>query len=146
MIEAELYKSAFEFIKITVPFVLTAGGLKIKGENMKNIVGTFLCLALLIAIIGCSEEVNPKFRVHNERSDKANVQIQTSGGNTININDVEPGQTTEYQFASEGNITATAGIQNESVSPSKTFFASKDTRYTIVIKTGNIPSLGVDTD
>ena len=48
---------------------------------------------------------------------KANVQIQTTGGNTININDVESGQTTEYQFVAEGNITATAVIQNETISP-----------------------------
>jgi hypothetical protein len=110
---------------------------------MKNILAGILSLAFLIAIIGCSDEADPQFRIRNERSDKANVQIQTSGGNTININDVVAGQTTAYQTAAEGNITATAVIQNESVSPTATFFAAKDTRYTIVIQTSNPPSLRV---
>lgn len=111
---------------------------------MKSILVGILSLAFLITIISCSDETNPQFRIRNERSDKANVQIQTSGGNTININEVEPGQTTAYQTAAEGNVTATAVIQKESVSPTVTFFAAKDTRYTIVIQTGNTPSLRVD--
>jgi hypothetical protein len=111
---------------------------------MKNILFNILSLAFLIIIISCSAEEDPQFRIRNERSTKANVQIQTSGGNTININDVVAGQTTAYQTAAEGNVTATAVIQNESVSPTVTFFAAKDTRYTIVIQTGTTPSLRVD--
>ena len=111
---------------------------------MKNILVGILSLAFLIASISCSDETGPKFRIRNERSTKANVQIQTSGGNTININDVEPGQTTVYQTASEGNIIATAVIQNESVSPTTTFFAANNERYTVVIQTTNPPSLRAD--
>jgi len=111
---------------------------------MKNIVLGILSLAFIVAVVGCSDAADPKFRIHNERSDKANLQIQTSGGNTININDVEAGQTTAFQTAAEGNITVTAVIQNEPVSPKASFFATKDTRYTIVILTGVIPTLRVD--
>lgn len=111
---------------------------------MKNILVGILILAFLIALVSCSDEADPQFRIRNERSDKANVQIQTSGGNTININDVVAGQTTAYQTAAEGNVTATAVIQNESVSPTTTFFAAKDARYLIVIQTGNPPSLRVN--
>ena len=95
-------------------------------------------------MIGCSEETDPKFRVRNERSDKANVQFQTSGGNTININEVTAGLTTEYQIVAEGNTIVTAVVQKESVSPSITFFAEKDKRFTIVIQSGIIPILRVD--
>jgi hypothetical protein len=69
-----------------------------------------------------------------------NVNIQTSGSNKFSINNIEPGQTTAYQTVSEGNITATAVIQNESVS----FLASKNTQYTIVISTGKPPTVHVD--
>lgn len=110
---------------------------------MKNIIVGILSLAFLIGIISCSDEADPKFRIRNERLDKANVQIQTTGGNTININDVEAGQTTAFQTAAQGNITAKAVIQNEST-PTVTFFAAKDTRYTIVIQTGATPTLRVD--
>ncbi|MDP2364955.1 MAG: hypothetical protein Q8M94_14445, partial [Ignavibacteria bacterium] len=74
---------------------------------MKNLLISILSLVFIIAIISCSDDTDPKFRILNERSNKANVQIQTSGGNTININDVEPGQVTAYQSASVGNITVT---------------------------------------
>jgi hypothetical protein len=115
-----------------------------KRKTIKNILVGILTFAFLIAIVSCSEEADPQFRIRNERSTKANVQVQTSGGNTININDVEAGQTTAFQTAAQGNVTATAVIQNESVSPTVKFFAAKDTRYSVVIRTGNVPSLRVD--
>ena len=111
---------------------------------MKNLLLGILSLAIIVVIIGCSEEADPKFRIHNERSNKANLQIQTSGGNTINLNDVEAGQTTAFQSSAEGNIIATAVIQNESLSPKVSFFAVKDARYTIVIEAGITPGLRVD--
>ncbi len=111
---------------------------------MKNLLLGILSLIFIVAFISCSDETDPQFRIHNERSDKANVQLQTSGGNTVNINDVGAGQSTAYQTVAVGIITATAVIQNESVSPTVTFSAAKDTRYTIVVRTGNPPALRVD--
>lgn len=111
---------------------------------MKQVLFGILSMAFIFSMSACSSDEDPQFRIHNERSDKANVQIQTSGGNTININDVQSGQTTTYQTAGEGVITATAVIQNEPVSPTTTFFAANDTRYTIVIQTGTTPSLRID--
>jgi hypothetical protein len=111
---------------------------------MKRILFGILSIAFILSMSACSKEADPQFRILNQRPDKANVQIQTSGGNTININDVQQGQTTAYQSASEGTIVVTAVIQNESVSPTVTFFAAKDTRYTVVILAGDPPSLRVD--
>lgn len=111
---------------------------------MKNTLIRILSFAFIIALTSCSNDVDPKFQIHNERLNKANVQLQTTGGNTININDVEPGQVTVYQSASIGDITVTAVIQNESVSPTITFNAVVDENYTIVIQTTNPPSLRVD--
>lgn len=113
---------------------------------MKKLLVSIITTLFLLSMVSCSDEVNPQFRIRNERSTKANVQVQTTGGNTININDVEEAETTAYQSAAEGNIVATAGIQNETVSPTITFFAAKDVRYTIVIRTGTTPSLRIDRD
>jgi len=113
---------------------------------MKKLLVTVISLIFLFAIVSCSDEENPKFRIFNERSTKANIQVQTSGGNTININDVASGEKTAYQSAAEGNIVATAGIQNETVSPTITFFAAKDIRYTIVVLAGTNPALRVEHD
>ena len=111
---------------------------------MKNVILRILSLAFIVVLAGCAKATDPQFRIHNERVEKANVQIQTSGGNTININDVEAGQATAFQTCAEGNIVATAVIQNESLSPQISFFATKDTRYTIVIQAGVTPALRVD--
>ena len=98
---------------------------------------------LLLSLIACSSE-DPKFRIYNERADKANVQIQTSGGNTININDVAAGQTTAYQSVAQGTVVVTAVIQNVSASPTAKFFCGKDEQYTIVVQAGTVPTLRVD--
>ena len=107
---------------------------------MKNILISILSLVVFIFINGCSHNTNPEFRIKNEQSNKVDMKIQTSDGSKYSINDVNTGQTTEYKTAPEGNITATAVIQNESVS----FLAAKNTHYTIVISTGKPPSLQVD--
>ena len=107
---------------------------------MKNIFIGILCLVIFIIIDGCSRNPEPQFRIRNEQLSKVNINVQTSGSNKISINDIETGQTTEYQRAPEGNITVTAVIQNESIS----FLAAKNTRYTIVISTGKQPALHID--
>ncbi|MDP3445380.1 MAG: hypothetical protein Q8T08_21185 [Ignavibacteria bacterium] len=111
---------------------------------MKKLLVTIISLAFIIITIGCAEDAEPQFRVSNERTTKANVQVQTSGGNTININDVEGGKATSYQTTAAGNVTATAVIQNEQVSPSVNFYAAMGERYTIEIKSGNVPTLRVN--
>ena len=107
---------------------------------MKNIFIGVISLAFLIFINGCSHNTNPEFRIKNGQSNMVAMKIQTSEGNKFNINDIEPGQTTAYQTVSEGNITATAVVQNESIS----FIATRNTHYTIIISNGNPPSLQVD--
>jgi len=107
---------------------------------MKNIFISILGLAFFMFLDGCSSNPNPQIRIQNAQQNKVNVNIQTSKGIKFSINDIEPGQTTEYQTASEGDITATAVIQNESIS----FLAKKNTHYTIVISAGKPPSLRID--
>jgi hypothetical protein len=110
---------------------------------MKKIIGVMLFLGIIFAAIGCADDPDPKFRIMNDRSEKANVQIKTTGGNTININDVSAGQITDYQTAAEGNIEIAVVLQNEPVSPTTQFFAEKGKNYTIVIEKGLIPTLRV---
>lgn len=100
-------------------------------------------MGIFLSMIGCSEE-DPQFRIRNDRLDKANVQLQTTGGNTININDVASGQTTGYQTLAEGSVTVTAVIQNESASPSLKFNCEMDEQYTVVIQTGNQPTIRIE--
>ena len=108
---------------------------------MKKIVIGMLSLVFFVLLNGCSRNTeDPQFRISNKQSNKVMVKIQTSGSEKSSINKVEPGQTTEYQTVTVGNITATSVTQNESIS----FLAVKNTHYTIVISTGKPPSLHVD--
>ncbi len=108
---------------------------------MKHII---VALVILSSFIGCSDKP-PSVQVSNQRATKANVQIKQANGNTINHNDVVSGTMSNLQDITEGAIVVTAGIQNETVSPTATFTATKDNNYTIVILVGNPPTLRVDT-
>jgi hypothetical protein len=110
---------------------------------MKKILARCIILGIILVLIGCSEE-DPQFRIRNERLDKANVQIQTSGGNTVNINDVASGQTTAFSTVSAGITAVTAVIQNEKITPSMKFNCEMDERYTIVLLTGVTPTIRVE--
>jgi len=105
-----------------------------------------LGLAMVFGISACSPDGDPEFRVQNDRADKANVQVQTSGGNTINLNDVLSGQTTAFQSAAEGTIVVTAVIQNEAATPQVKFFAEKGTKSTVIIVADGPPTLRVVQD
>jgi starvation-inducible outer membrane lipoprotein len=110
---------------------------------MKKLMLLFTVLSLFVVLTGCKDEP-PSIRIKNERQTKANVQIQQSNSNTININDVQGGRISAYQDVAEGGKTATAVIQSESVSPSINFSTSNNNNYTIVILNEATPKLRVD--
>jgi len=110
---------------------------------VKNILKFLGVLFLVVTFIACSDEP-PSFRVKNESTNKANVQIKTVN-NTVNLNDVQPGTATNYQEVAEGKVEITAGIQNETVVPTASFNAEKNNNYTIVIANTTPPTLRIDT-
>lgn len=116
-----------------------------ENHSMKHILFILIGTGLIVSLMACSTSPDDvaHFRVRNDRSTKASVQVKTSGGNTININDVESGVTTGYQDATVGSIDVTAGIQGESVSPTMTFVAQSGANYTIVVANTTPPSLNI---
>lgn len=110
---------------------------------MKKHIMLFASAVFFLSWVGCTSD-DPQIRVRNEQPDKANIQLQTTGGNTININDVGTGLTTDYRSVAEGNVDATAVIQNESVSPTASFKCEMDSRYTIVILNSKPPAIRID--
>ena len=111
---------------------------------MRHFISLLIAVALAVSLFSCSDpEDPPRFRIRNDRTAKVNVQIKTSGGNTININDVQGGQSTGYQEAAAGRIDATATIQGETVSPSTYFIAEVNSTYTVVVANTTPPTLTV---
>ena len=82
---------------------------------MKPVNFLLLLLSFAIGIVGCSkcDNENPRSRIVNNGTDKASVQIKTSGGNTENINNIQPGQSSEWRSFAEGTIEFTVAIQGQ---------------------------------
>jgi len=59
---------------------------------------------------GCENE-NPTVTLVNNGTGKADIQIKTSGGNTENINNIEPGTSSEKRAFAPGDIEFTISIQ-----------------------------------
>src|ERR1041384_7081160 len=56
----------------------------------------------------------PRARIVNNGTAKSTVQVKTSGGNTSNINNVDPGQTSDYASYDAGNVEFTITVGNKS--------------------------------
>lgn len=109
---------------------------------MKNILKFLGILLIITSFIACSDEP-PSFRVKNDYTAKANVQIKTTA-NTVNINDVQPGTITGYREVAEGRVEVTAEIQGVNNEPTGIFNAERDKNYTVVITNSNPPGIRVD--
>ncbi len=69
-----------------------------------------------LGLQGCSESCeneDPRARIVNNGTDKASVQIKTSGGSTENINNIESGQVSDWRSFAAGNTEFTVAIQGE---------------------------------
>lgn len=84
---------------------------------MKTTKYLFLILLLAVATIGlnsckkCKGEA-PSARIINNGTEKASVQIKTSNGNTVNINNVDPGTASPYSSYAPGEIVYTITVNN----------------------------------
>jgi hypothetical protein len=83
---------------------------------------------------GCDGE-DPRARIINNGTHKASVQIKTSGGNTVNINDVEAGSSSAYSSYAAGQVTFTLKVSN--VDYAKTVVMSQCYDYDIAIDSNN---------
>lgn len=55
---------------------------------------------------------DPIAQIVNKGTESVSVQIQTSGGNTVNINNILPGQVSEIKSFAAGNVDFNISIGN----------------------------------
>lgn len=80
-------------------------------------ISKFILLFLLTALFSatmfsckkCKDE-DPTARIINNGTQKASVQIKTSGGNTVNINNVDPATSSAYSSYAAGQVTFTIKV------------------------------------
>lgn len=113
---------------------------------MKKILIVFLACFSLLINNGCDscDNENPSVQVINNGTDKADIQIKTSGGNTENINNILPSTASERRTFAYGNIVFTMSIQgvNDDVVYTLQTLTCKD--YTVKINPDNSVSSSFD--
>jgi len=94
----------------------------------------------------CKQE-HPRARVVNNGSEDVSVQIQTSGGNTVNINNILPGQSSDYVSYAPGGVdfTITVGSGGSAVNYNISVIMEECFEYDIVLDANNVIS-SVPTD
>ncbi len=98
-----------------------------------------------LAASGCKKckDEDPRACIANNGTQRASVQVQTSGGNTVNINNIEPGQTSDYANYAAGRATFTLKVNN--IDYAKTLDVNKCHEYTVAIDRNNVITV-TDTD
>jgi hypothetical protein len=97
-----------------------------------------LSVSALTSCKKCKGE-NPRARIVNNGNVVANVQIKTTGGNTENINNIEPGAESDYRSYASGDVTFTITIGKDNVV--KTVPMAQCFEYDIAIdKNNNVTS------
>ena len=111
----------------------------------------FLIIAVVFVfgLTGCNKCKNedPRARVSNEGSKSVSVHIETSGGNTININNIDGGQISEFESYSAGDVEFTITVGNGNTSTQYTYIETMEEcfEYDIVIdEDNNISSIPTD--
>ena len=108
--------------------------MKIKNLLLLALLGSFFALASAGCGKKCKGE-DPRARITNNGTQKASVQVKTSGGNTVNINNVDPGTSSDYASYAPGAVTFTITVNN--VNYVKTTDISSCFQYDIVIDRAN---------
>jgi hypothetical protein len=96
-----------------------------------------LSFGMLLALNACKKckKEDPRARIINNGTDKASVQIKTTGGNTTNINNIQVGTTSAYSSYSAGIVTYTVNVANTDYV--KTVDMAKCYEYDIVVNSDN---------
>ena len=81
--------------------------------NMKKLLFVLPLIVFSLGFVGCKKCRNedPRARIVNNGTDKVSVQIMTTGGNTVNINNIMPGTVSEYASYAPGAIQYTIAFQ-----------------------------------
>ena len=102
---------------------------------------SILFILITMALVGCNKCKNeqPRAVVVNWGTESVSVHIQTSGGNTININNIDSGESSEYQNFAAGTVefTITVGNGNTSTEYNTSVIMEECFEYEIKIDANN---------
>ena len=107
-------------------------------KSIKFLLTTALVSLFIITMNSCKKckDEDPRARIINNGTQVASVQIQTSGGNTVNINNVDPNTTSAFSSYAAGQVTFTFKLNGTNYA--KTVDLGKCFEYDISIDANNI--------
>jgi hypothetical protein len=103
----------------------------------KLLILLFLSMFIFTACDDGCEKGNPSVVLVNNATEKADIQIKTSGGNTENINNVQPGTSSDKRTFNPGEIEFTVTIQGVQDPIEYVLATSYCTEYTVTINEDN---------
>jgi hypothetical protein len=108
-----------------------------KMKNLKFALTLVIVGLFLITMSSCKKCKNedPRAKIINNGTQKASVQIKTSNGNTVNINNIDPGTSSPYNSYAAGQVTFTITVSSNDYV--KTFDMGKCYYYDIAIDANN---------
>ena len=101
---------------------------------------TLIGLSILtIGFTSCSECKNesPRARVINNGTESVSVHIETSGGSTVNINNIDAGENSDFNEFAEGSVEFTISVGKGTVDYKKSFDMEECFEYDIEIDENN---------
>ncbi|RYM34198.1 hypothetical protein ERX46_09580 [Brumimicrobium glaciale] len=83
-------------------------------KTSKSVLTLLFTVLFMLTISSCKKckNENPSARIINNGTEKVSVQIKTSGGNTVNINNVQANTSSKYESYAPGNVTFTIAVDN----------------------------------
>ena len=114
-------------------------------KSVKLVLTIVLLGLVAITMNSCKKCKNedPRARIINNGTQKASVQIKTSGGNTVNINNIDPGTSSDYSSYAPGQVTFTITVSSKDYV--QTFDLGTCFDYDIAIdESNNITSVPID--
>ena len=108
---------------------------------MKRIILIVAVAILALGFTGCKKckHEDPRARVLNSGTEEVSVHIETSGGNTININNIEPGQASDFRSYAPGSVyfRITVGSGGSAVNYEITVPMEECFEYDIILDANN---------
>jgi hypothetical protein len=84
-------------------------------KRLRLVLVVILSACMVVGMSSCRKckGEDPSARVINNGTNTASVQIKTSGGHTVNINNVDPGTASPYSSYAPGDITFTITVNDK---------------------------------
>ena len=101
---------------------------------IRKLIGLTVLVVFACALVACGDDPDPRFRVTNNYSSEVNISYKLTGSNTVNMNGIATGTTSEWKSVPETTVSIENFPADKDNSQEPISFATaKGYQYTVVI-------------